>query len=147
DGIDRTEWSTTLTAAHAYLTTKGWGLLWTGIVDALVKFEWSHYHMEECGRLPTGTRPEEFAQWMKEHRIYGDFRLGAGFGERLLAWWKDLGPDERWDGVDAETLPHAFRQLEAWPSHRWVRLDASGRSGMVLLVLGLAWWGQGLWNE
>ncbi|KAJ7716268.1 hypothetical protein B0H16DRAFT_1229668, partial [Mycena metata] len=130
-----------------YGTPKGGGPFWTSLVDALVQFEWSHYHSEERGRLSAGAhRPDEFPQWMKEHRVYDDYTISAGFGAGLLAWWQELGPKTRWAGVEAGApLPDDFRSQEAWPV--WGRLDVSGRSRLLLFVLGLAWWGQTIWNE
>ncbi|KAJ7756677.1 hypothetical protein B0H16DRAFT_1314918, partial [Mycena metata] len=133
--------------AHAYLTTKPWGEFWTALLAALVKFEWSHFHVEERGRLVVGkSRPDEFHQWIKEHRVYDDYKLNQGFGERLLAWWKELGPKNQWAGVEAGAdLPADFRNCSAWAT--WGRVNVPGRNGLLLIVLGLAWWGQAVWNE
>jgi hypothetical protein len=37
-------------------------------------------------------RPEEIGTWMKEHRKPGDnHKILPKFGERMLAWWRDIG--------------------------------------------------------
>ncbi|KAJ7880191.1 hypothetical protein B0H13DRAFT_1630480, partial [Mycena leptocephala] len=131
-----------LVQAHEYFTKKQWGPVWTGLVAALVQYEWSHYHDEDRGRLGADSRPVEIPQWMKEHRVYDDYDLQPDFGERLLAWWKDLGPRRRWK--DLETAKPS-RDKNEWVD--WGRLDVSGRNGPLLLVVGLAWWGQKIWNE
>ncbi|KAJ7761165.1 hypothetical protein DFH07DRAFT_957243 [Mycena maculata] len=100
DGLDRTEWADSLVKTHAYLSKKKWGDPWATLLSSLVAFEWSFYHQEEFSKLPKGKcRPEEFAQWMKEHRPVMDYPLEADFGDRMLDWWKELGPKKRWDNV------------------------------------------------
>ncbi|KAJ7794516.1 hypothetical protein B0H14DRAFT_3496883 [Mycena olivaceomarginata] len=101
DGIDRTGWSQSLIETHAYLATKNWVPRWTALLDALVAHEWSWFHVDEEGKLPKlKSRPEEFADWMKEHRPCKDYPVGTDFGDQLLDWWKDLGVRGRWTGVE-----------------------------------------------
>ncbi|KAJ7432046.1 hypothetical protein B0H11DRAFT_2261110 [Mycena galericulata] len=149
DGLDRSEWSESLVGAHAYLSKKNWGSDWEALVQSLVNFEWSHYHHEDNGKLPKGQcRPDEFAQWMKEHRPFIDYRVQEGFGARLLAWWKELGPPTRWDGVgdkEGEEKEPTCDWKRFWVGE-WSRLTSTGRNGPMLLILGLAWWGQTIWN-
>ncbi|KAJ7494553.1 hypothetical protein B0H11DRAFT_1910568 [Mycena galericulata] len=149
DGIDRSEWEESLVGAHAYLSKKSWGTEWEALVQSLVEFEWSHYHLEENGKLPKGQcRPVEFAKWMKEHRQFIDYRVEKDFGARLLAWWKELGPPTRWDGVgDKEgEEKEPSREWKRFWTGEWSRLRSTGRNGPMLLILGLAWWGQTIWN-
>ncbi|KAJ7500472.1 hypothetical protein B0H11DRAFT_2225467 [Mycena galericulata] len=149
DGIDRTDWAECLIDAHAYLSRKEWGEEWRAFVKSLVEHEWSHYHNEENGKLPKGkSRPAEFTQWMKEHRQLIDYRVGDDFGSRLLEWWKELGPKTRWVGVgDGEgEAKEPLRDRQRFWCGDWERLRCSGRNGPMLVFLGLAWWGQTLWN-
>ncbi|KAF8215190.1 hypothetical protein K438DRAFT_1955171 [Mycena galopus ATCC 62051] len=111
DGIDRSEWSDTLTRAHPYLASKKWDATWTGLVEALVRFEWSWYHNDMCGRLGSGGRPPEFAQWMKEHRVWDDYNISEDFGEQLLEWWRCIGPSKRWEDVPKGEAPHPRHRL------------------------------------
>ncbi|KAF8176871.1 hypothetical protein K438DRAFT_1770348 [Mycena galopus ATCC 62051] len=140
DGIEHSEWGQTLLGAHPYFIRKQWGTRWTGLVEAFVRFEWSWYHNEDRGRLDNRGRPPEFAQWMKEHRPWDDYTVSDDFGQELFGWWKILGPMRRWENVAPGGM--APRDIDDWG-----RLNVSGRSGVVLFVVGLAWWGQKLWNE
>ncbi|KAJ7807701.1 hypothetical protein B0H14DRAFT_2609490 [Mycena olivaceomarginata] len=68
------------------------GPRWTALLDALVAHKWSWFHVDKEGKLPKlKSRPEEFADWMKEHRPCKDYPVGTDFGDQLLDWWKDLG--------------------------------------------------------
>ncbi|KAJ7815839.1 hypothetical protein B0H13DRAFT_1663835 [Mycena leptocephala] len=144
DGIDRTDWSESLIQAHRYCSTKAWGATWTALLSAWVQFEWLNYHHEDNGRLSSSERPSEIPQWMKEHRVYDDYEVGENFGEQLLGWWKQLGPRRRWQQLENERCRPA-RDAKEWED--WGRLGSSGRNGPLLIVLGLAWWGQKIWNE
>ncbi|KAJ7841674.1 hypothetical protein B0H13DRAFT_1910139 [Mycena leptocephala] len=143
DGIDREGWSDSLTQAHQYCSAKAWGITWTALVAALVHYEWSNYHHEDRGCLDSTHRPTEIPQWMKKHRVYDDYNVGADFGQQLFTWWKELGPRRRWKELaDGE---HPARDVKGWED--WGRLNVSGRNGPLLIVVGLAWWGQTIWNE
>ncbi|KAJ6448971.1 hypothetical protein C8R47DRAFT_1210026 [Mycena vitilis] len=153
DGIDRTGWADCLVDAHAYLVKKAWGEDWSALVAALVQFEWSHYHTEEVGKLPKGrNRPPEYADWFKEHRHLKDQTVSADFGVELFAWWKELGPKTRWDNVgegegqDREPQEREPSGKKKFWSGDWCRLNCRGRNGPMLVILGLAWWGQAICN-
>ncbi|KAJ7722144.1 hypothetical protein DFH07DRAFT_972051 [Mycena maculata] len=149
DGLDRTEWADSLVKTHAYLSKKKWGDPWATLLSSLVAFEWSFYHQEEFSKLPKGKcRPEEFAQWMKEHRPVMDYPLEADFRDRMLDWWKELGPKKRWDNVGKGEgqLKEPPQDTKGTWCGDWARLRSAGRNGPVLLVLGMAWWGQVIWN-
>ncbi|KAJ6477687.1 hypothetical protein C8R45DRAFT_934345 [Mycena sanguinolenta] len=148
DGIDRTGWAPSLITAHTYLSEKKWGPRWTALLNALIKHEWSFYHQEDDGNLPKmRSRPAEYADWMKEHRLMRDYSISDDFGSELLQWWQDLGPANRWenygDGDGQSREP--TRTALGW-SRDWARLQKRGRNGPALLLLGLAWWGQALCN-
>ncbi|KAF8197292.1 hypothetical protein K438DRAFT_1760078 [Mycena galopus ATCC 62051] len=98
DGIDCSDWSKGLVEAHTYLAEKQWGPRWTQLLNALAHHKWSYYHPEEEDKLPKmRSRPQEFADWMKEHRQLKDYAIGDDFGAELLEWWKELGPAARWE--------------------------------------------------
>jgi hypothetical protein len=112
----------------------------------LVEHEWSFYHPEEDGSLPkANSRPLEFGNWMKEYRpLTTDYLVGADFGAQLLDWWKNLGPPIRWVDVgegkgknkEPSHIASKFWMLD------WQKLHKRGWNGVILLLLGLAWWGQ-----
>ncbi|KAF8197799.1 hypothetical protein K438DRAFT_1967359 [Mycena galopus ATCC 62051] len=144
---DRSEWSESLVAAYAYLSGKKWGLRWTRLLNALVEHEWSFEHPEEDGKLPTlQVRPQEFHDWMKEHRIFKDYAVRPEFGAELFDWWKQLGPPQRWADVGEGKKKEASRKASDFFSLTWSKLFKRGRNGVVLLILGLAWWGQSICN-
>jgi hypothetical protein len=100
DGIDRTEWAPSLLTAHRYLSGKEWGPRWIALLDALTKHEWSFYHQEDDGNLPKmRSRPGEYGDWMKEHRLMRDYPISDDFGNELFQWWKELGPPTCWANV------------------------------------------------
>jgi hypothetical protein len=119
------------------------------LFSALVEHEWSFYHPEEDGKLPKlRSRPTEYEDWMKEHLLMRDFRISSDFGGELLQWWKDLGPPKRWVDVgDAEgQRKEPSRVSSDWWLLDWNKLHKRGWNGVVLLILGLAWWGQSICN-
>jgi hypothetical protein len=85
---------------------------------------------------------------MKEHRIFKDYTVTAKFGAELFEWWRDLGPQNRWKEVGEAEDSHweASRIHTDFWSIDWGKLGKRGRNGMVLLILGLAWWGQSVCN-
>ncbi|KAJ7829804.1 hypothetical protein B0H14DRAFT_3465340 [Mycena olivaceomarginata] len=150
DGIDRSEWSESLVEGHAYLVTKQWGDRWTKLLKVLVEHEWSFYHPEEDGSIPkANSRPLEFGNWMKEHRpLTTDYPVGADFGAQLLDWWKNLGPPSRWVDVgegEGKNKEPSHIASKFWMLD-WQKLHKRGRNGVILLLLGLAWWGQSICN-
>ncbi|KAJ6459370.1 hypothetical protein C8R47DRAFT_1226660 [Mycena vitilis] len=148
DGFDRTEWEESLTEIHPYLVSKPWGPKWEALVTALVDYEWSYCHLEEGGKLKKGKfRPGEYALWMKEHRPPTDYRIDESFGGNMMDWWKELGPKTRWENVgDGEGMLKEPDRTQRFWSGDWARLQQCGRNGPMLIVLGLAWWGQSICN-
>ncbi|KAF8156445.1 hypothetical protein K438DRAFT_2075417 [Mycena galopus ATCC 62051] len=146
DGIDRSGWTENLKETHAYLSQKQWGPGWSALVDALVQHEWSFYHVKEDGKLPKlRTRPPEYADWMKEHRLVKDYAIRPEFGTDLFEWWKDLCPPLRLDGAgvgEGDKDPPRQHTRE----NGWLRLHYRCQNGPIPLVLGLAWWGQSICN-
>ncbi|KAF8181405.1 hypothetical protein K438DRAFT_1601776 [Mycena galopus ATCC 62051] len=133
------------------MQTKQWGARWSELVDVMVKFEVSH--LWRPSSLPRSkVRPEEIAMWMKEHRKAGDFeKIQPDFGARMLAWWRDIGPDFRW-----QPRPEGFPEQGEWPPRpkqgeepagAWAMLKSAGDNGLLLVVLALTWWGQSIVSE
>ncbi|KAF8190278.1 hypothetical protein K438DRAFT_1971149 [Mycena galopus ATCC 62051] len=76
-----------------------------------------------------------------QHRVWDDYKISEEFGEQLLDWWRCIGPLKRWEDVPQGEAP--VRNTD-WPD--WGRINASGANGPILFVVGLAWWGQKIWN-
>ncbi|KAJ7694101.1 hypothetical protein B0H17DRAFT_1199357 [Mycena rosella] len=109
DDDEAGEWATGLRKLFPYIASKKWGSRWEALLESLVHFKWAHYHIDSTDRcLPYARRPDELPDWMKKHRVMGDFNVestaGGTFGERLLAWWIDIGPPEQFAGWP-ETQP------------------------------------------
>ncbi|KAJ7719869.1 hypothetical protein B0H14DRAFT_3521139 [Mycena olivaceomarginata] len=150
DGIDRSEWSKSLVAAHSYLMEKEWGPRCTALLSALVEHEWSFLPSRGRRELPKlRSRPTEYEDWMKEHRLMRDFKISPEFGDELFQWWKD---PRTTDAVGERGLMTRGRRRSRsrvssdWWSLDWIKLHKRGRNGIVLLVLGLAWQGQSICN-
>ncbi|KAF8192866.1 hypothetical protein K438DRAFT_1969980 [Mycena galopus ATCC 62051] len=125
ENLATNQWSESLLMAHTYLSKKNWGPRWTALLDGL-----------------------EFHDWMKEHRIFKDYTITAEFGAELFEWWRDLGPQNRWREVGEAERHHweASRVRTDFWSIDWGKLGKRGRNGVVLPILGLAWWGQSICN-
>ncbi|KAJ7186260.1 hypothetical protein B0H12DRAFT_989392, partial [Mycena haematopus] len=120
------------------------GPRWKALVEAMVVYEASQLWGDSA--LPRSSlRPEEIATWMKEHRKAGDFeKIKPNFGERVLAWWRDIGPAFR-----AGPRPEGLGEDEQWPPRpkkgdeppgAWTMLRSSGDNGILLVVQALTWW-------
>jgi hypothetical protein len=138
-----------LIGAHAYLSGKQWGVRWQNLLAKLVHYDWAHFHNEDGQGLNAPGRPVEIGQWMKEHCRWVDQPLmegeGAPFRERMLEYWKGLGPQDRWDDLAPGTMPK--QELAAGEVIYWGRANHSGRNRVGMMVLALAWWGQAIWNN
>ncbi|KAJ7657835.1 hypothetical protein DFH06DRAFT_906719, partial [Mycena polygramma] len=109
------------------------------LIDAVVAFEESQLWRE--GDLPrSNVRPEEIAQWMKEHRKGGDYnKLKPAFGERVVAWWRSINPAFR-ERDDLIGEPWPLEPKSGWTWSDWCGLRESGNNGILLVVQALTWW-------
>ncbi|KAJ7186596.1 hypothetical protein C8R46DRAFT_1206600 [Mycena filopes] len=139
------KWTKTQRGAYKLMQEKeGWGPRWTELIGAMLAFEESRLWETDGQLRPSHIRPEEYKVWMKEHRTAGDFnKVQAGFGERMLEWWRLVGPMGR--GLPK---PEGMGEEEAWPVRSaWACLRQGGDNGVLLVILGLIWWGQQIVNE
>ncbi|KAJ7824326.1 hypothetical protein B0H14DRAFT_2229290, partial [Mycena olivaceomarginata] len=120
-----------------------WGPRWKGLINAMVKFEES-MRWDDNNLPRSQVRPEEIAMWMKEHRKRGTTtRYSRTSGERMLRWWRDIGPEYR-----QKPRPEGLPESEEWPPKTlkaerpgaWCHLSASENNGMLLVVQALTWW-------
>ncbi|KAJ7190914.1 hypothetical protein GGX14DRAFT_340847, partial [Mycena pura] len=119
------------------------GARWTKLIEATIAFEMSTIWQEE--KLPLSTeRPVEIGMWMKEHRKAGDYnKILPNFGERMLRWWRDIGPDFR-----KGPRPDDWPEEQEWPVQSKEGRDRkdfccllkSGNNGFLLIVQALTWW-------
>ncbi|KAJ7078701.1 hypothetical protein B0H15DRAFT_804724 [Mycena belliarum] len=144
DDVDRWGWCDTLVNLHKLMGSKDWGPRWVELGERIVAFELSLFYVDG-GRLKiTQSRPAEYAKWMKEHRTGDDFPVAADFDGRLLQWWYDIGPVNRVDLAEGEEWTRKERQERDWVA--WSRLRVGGNNGVILVLLGLTWWGQSIVN-
>ncbi|KAJ7149511.1 hypothetical protein C8R43DRAFT_1128504 [Mycena crocata] len=144
------EWADGLRATYAYLAGKQWGQKWQDLLLSLVRFEVSHGHVDapfEQATLPYDARPWEIPQWMKEKRRAVDFDVSdsehGAFGERVMKWWKAMGPPKRFDTLADGTYPDGAGLSPI----DWLKISVPGRNGIQTFLRALGWWGQAVWNE
>ncbi|KAJ7496058.1 hypothetical protein B0H11DRAFT_1910322 [Mycena galericulata] len=144
-GVDQFGWPEEQIEIYEYLSSKDWGPRWKELCEAVVAFEKSKWYIPE--RLAAIDRPDEIRQWMKEHRATGDYSIGEGFGQRLLKWWRTIGPKFR-----QKPRPEDLPAGECWPPRKkasweeWCCVRKTGGNGMMILVRAFCWWGQAIHN-
>ncbi|KAG6809257.1 hypothetical protein H0H92_000988 [Tricholoma furcatifolium] len=114
-----------------WLKDRKWGPEWDLCIRGLIELERRHGFPVETKRLSMEERPVEYKQWFKAGRRYTHQNTNGEFPNSWWAWWRgiktlscdvDVEPGE--EGVD------------------WDELDVPGTSGVFLVVVGLAWWGE-----
>ncbi|KAG6807038.1 hypothetical protein H0H92_009038, partial [Tricholoma furcatifolium] len=103
-------------SAIEYLSSKAWGEDWANCIEALVDFERAKEFPRDDGRLSTSERPASISAWMRGGRRWTDIEVDAGFAGAWSAWWRTLKEDLS-------------------------KISKGGANGMVVVVIGLAWWG------
>ncbi|KAF8059253.1 hypothetical protein FPV67DRAFT_1454402 [Lyophyllum atratum] len=109
--------------ALTFLKSKDWGSVWTQCLRAWIAFEGIRGFPREDGRLATQGRPAAIGQWMKGGRRWVDQNVNNAFARDWVKWWHSL---KGGDGTDVD----------------WESLNKGGSTGLLLVVLGLAWWGE-----
>ncbi|KAG6806504.1 hypothetical protein H0H92_011080 [Tricholoma furcatifolium] len=107
-------------SAIGYLEGKAWGEDWISCVEALVNFEEVRGFLIDDGRLSTDQWPAAISSWMHGKRHWMDVEIDDGFATAWLAWWSRLK-----EGGDMNI----------------VKLAKGRANGLLLVVIGLAWWG------
>ncbi|KAJ7194741.1 hypothetical protein GGX14DRAFT_377699, partial [Mycena pura] len=125
------------------MESKTWGPRFKDLMDAVVAFEESTM-WDESVLPPSPLRPEEIGQWMKEHRRAGDNdKLKPNFGQRLLSWWRDIGPEYR-KGARPDDYPEGAewppQSIEKRERDEFNCIRRSGNNGLLLVVQALVWW-------
>jgi hypothetical protein len=81
-------------------------------------------------------RPKEVSTWIrsKKKEVVPSFK--PEYGDRFIAWWKNLQPSWRTDTSDA-----CFRLFRDVPTgETWQELRKGGKTGIILVIMGLSWW-------
>ena len=82
---------------------------------------------------------EEVAWWLKRGRKYKVIPPIKKINEYVLGWktwWSGLQPDGRKADPQAWPLPHSDFMTADWSS-----VACAGSTGLLLVVIALAWWG------
>ncbi|KAJ7181655.1 hypothetical protein C8R43DRAFT_941468 [Mycena crocata] len=152
----KARWTQTQLDVVEMMQSKVWGARWKALLAAVITFEESVLWAQ--GKLPRSScRPSEIAAWMKDRRKAGDYKDAknwkADFGERFMAWWRDIGPASR-QGERPSSLPAdqpwprrgAHEDAEDFVWSEWEGIRVGGDNGMLLVVQAFTWWGQEIFN-
>ncbi|KAF7980387.1 hypothetical protein HWV62_38180 [Athelia sp. TMB] len=113
-------------AAAGKRVPRDWGELWDIATREYLEFQRLAGYPDGGPAFGTADRPEMIGWWMKSHRPWKLVPLkdAKGFGTQLLHWWSSLQPDS------------------PGPESDWSKLCKPGKNGMLLLFIGLVWWGK-----
>jgi hypothetical protein len=87
-------------------------------------------------------RPDEFKAWLgrRNYSAIPHIKNYNDFGLELLAWWHALQPEWR---LSANAFPKAIYTGPSQGPTDWACLRKCGKDGLILAILGFAWWGRG----
>ncbi|KAG6809359.1 hypothetical protein H0H92_000567 [Tricholoma furcatifolium] len=105
-----------------------WGTEWDVCIRGLLEFEKRHDFPIEGKRMKVQSRPDEYKQWMKSGRKIVDLPISGTFAGEWWSWWRGV---KEGDGDSDEEVD-------------WKSVLIPGNSGIFLVVLGLAWWGESI---
>jgi len=86
--------------------------------------------------LPTDSRPQEVALWIKRHlkkKHEAVSVLPDEYGPRFVAWWRSIQPSWR-------TLPDGGYAKATPDDENWASLGKGGSAGLYIVVMALSWW-------
>lgn len=90
------------------------------------------------GSYGTMARPKEVGLWIKYNRQFDKPPpYHAKYGASCVTWWMHLQP--LWRANDGD-LPHAIYTCDEGD---WGGLIKSGKNGLFLVLLSMAWWARG----
>jgi hypothetical protein len=91
--------------------------------------------------LPTTSRPEEVASWIKSRKKNSPPDVDAEkYGSSFMAWWIALQPE--WRLQDNGSFNY-----EAPKDEDWSALHKGGKAGLYTVVVALSWWVRALTAE
>ncbi|KAK0477821.1 hypothetical protein IW261DRAFT_1565606 [Armillaria novae-zelandiae] len=139
-----------LPSAVQYLTDSNLGPEWADLLAAwqVLEAQISQNGSPTKGRLGTITsRPSSLSVWLQNRRYNVYPQLPPSFSAEFLAWWNALQPN--WRRSETGPLPAANYSRSLHKA-----LSKGGQNGLVTVLIGLMWWGQGslsaeehtLWN-
>lgn len=85
-------------------------------------------------KLPTTSRPEEVASWIKSRKKNSPPNVEAEkYGSSFMAWWIAIQPE--WRITDDGSFNY-----EAPKDEEWSVLRKGGTAGLYTVVVALSWW-------
>ncbi|KAF8872319.1 hypothetical protein CPB84DRAFT_1753656 [Gymnopilus junonius] len=104
---------------------------WQNLVVSLLKFEMEN---KVTGNLPTTSRPEVIAAWIKSKKKDVMPKINADeYGSSFTAWWIAIQP--KWRLADDSSFVYSMPASEDW-----CFLHKGGSSGLYIVVIALSWW-------
>jgi hypothetical protein len=120
-----------------FLVRPEWGTSYIALIDLFLDIK----NVAPLGSLSTTGMPYELGYWKKRHRVCMLRRdldvKGRRLPEELRAWWVTLQPPER-------IMPNGSLSITVPGGLDWSNLRVGGGNGLVVLVVGLAMWREGL---
>ncbi|KDR76584.1 hypothetical protein GALMADRAFT_1328474, partial [Galerina marginata CBS 339.88] len=104
---------------------------WQDLINALFRFEALN---STTGNLPTTSRPEEVAAWIKSKKKDSPPDVDPdSYGSSFMAWWIAIQP--RWRLADNAAFVYQTPTGEDWRL-----LHKGGSAGLYTVVVALSWW-------
>ncbi|KDR65964.1 hypothetical protein GALMADRAFT_81289, partial [Galerina marginata CBS 339.88] len=123
-------WMTAL-GVDTYLQESADATAWQALLLSLYKFEVMN---TTTGNLPTTSRPEAVASWIKSKKKTSPPDVEAdNFGSAFMAWWIALQPN--WRLSDDGSFNYKAPDNEDWHV-----LHKGGKAGLYTVVMALSWW-------
>lgn len=93
----------------------------------------------------TDIRPKEIGVWMRSRRTWINVPItdNDAFEQAWWSWWYALQPEARKLGTGSDAYQHMSAPAAEMD---WKGLKKTGKNGLPLVMISLAWWGQAL-NE
>ncbi|KIJ96580.1 hypothetical protein K443DRAFT_61295, partial [Laccaria amethystina LaAM-08-1] len=104
---------------------------WQNLVTSLLRFETEN---KITGNLPTTSRPEAIAAWIKSKKKDIQPNIKADdYGSSFMAWWIAIQP--KWRLADDSSFVYSMPAGEDWRF-----LHKGGSAGLYIVVVALSWW-------
>ncbi|SJL18493.1 uncharacterized protein ARMOST_22083 [Armillaria ostoyae] len=130
-----------LPSAVQYLTDNALGSEWMDLLVSWQALE-ARMSLSQAGSPGKGwmgaiaSRPATLSVWLSNRRYNVYPGLPTSFSTELLTWWNAMQPDWRRSETGPLPMKNYCRPLDK-------ALRKGGQNGIVTVLIGLMWWGQG----